>query len=472
MAKRYSRLELKLPPTLKIADFSFKFIIKNSSTDKVVYADEGKFDVGGFTKWFEIMQVNRTLYYEIYQKNRQTNKNIKVQTVLAKAYEKQNNWSLYTYKVSSGTTKNEKENIKEIYLNNGEAAWYLIKKKETATSWARKVYKNQLAAKDWEILKQNNPHIPQFDSKAMLSPGQVIILSNSTTAKELPEYKKLAKEAHKNLEKMVYGQGVDAQFFAQNYEFLHAVLEHKNQRISKTAFDNNNDPLTIRFNTEDKRKEEGFFEAKMVADARLVLEEGRVSQIYQRHGVLIDNYAKAGIKGAPNASIKFSQFRVDNAKLIAELRTNYASSILNWDPTPKTKNLRKILNKTVPIKGTVFQNGLKGYVKNMMKVGEAGIYLKRVGYMSIGYDALIAVNEVNNAQEGKKARTAVVETTKLGVGIGTGAMTTALVIGLATGGTGLVVIGVVAISAMVAGKATGDILGNTAGNIYDYVEKR
>ena len=105
MAKRYSCLELKLPPALKMTDFSFKFIIKNSSTDKVVYVSEGNFDGGGFTKWFEIMQVNRTLYYEIYQKNRQTNKDIKVQTVLAKAYEKQNNWSLYAYKVSSGTTK-------------------------------------------------------------------------------------------------------------------------------------------------------------------------------------------------------------------------------------------------------------------------------------------------------------------------------------------------------------------------------
>ena len=174
MAKRYSRLELKLPPGLKMTDFSFKFIIKNSSTDKVVYVSEGKFDGGGFTKWFEIMQVNRTLYYEIYQKNRQTNKDIKVQTVLAKAYEKPNNWSLYAYKVSSGTTKNEKENIKEIYLNNGEVAWYLIKNKETATSWARKVYKNQLTAKDWEILKQNNPHLLQFDSKATLTPGRLL----------------------------------------------------------------------------------------------------------------------------------------------------------------------------------------------------------------------------------------------------------------------------------------------------------
>ena len=206
----------------------------------------------------------------------------------------------------------------------------------------------------------------------------------------------------------------------------------------------------------------------MIINARLALEEGRVAQVYQKHGTLISNYEKAGIKGTPNASIKFSQFRKDNASLIADIRTKYASNLLKWDPTPKTKNLRKILNQSVPTKGTTFQGGIKGYVNTMMKVGEAGIYLKKFGYFSIRFDAVTAVREVNNAKEGETRRTAVVEGAKLSAGLITGSMTTALIIGLATGGTGLFVPGIVAIASVGLGKATSDLVG--AGAAYDLIE--
>ncbi|MNC79647.1 hypothetical protein D3C75_1321830 [compost metagenome] len=51
----------------------------------------------------------------------------------------------------------------------------------------------------------------------ILTPGQVIILSNSTTAKELQKYKKEAQEAQKKLYEMKKDKNFDGQFFAQNY---------------------------------------------------------------------------------------------------------------------------------------------------------------------------------------------------------------------------------------------------------------
>ena len=61
-----------------------------------------------------------------------------------------------------------------------------------------------------------------------------------------------------------------------------------------------------------------------------------------------------------------------------------------------------------------------------------------------------------------KARTTVVETVKVSAGVGFGVFASVLIIGLASGGTGLV-IGIVAVSAALAGKATTELVGWSVG---------
>ncbi|RVT29815.1 hypothetical protein ENC20_15300 [Acinetobacter indicus] len=70
-----------------------------------------------------------------------------------------------------------------------------------------------------------------------------------------------------------------------------------------------------------------------------------------------------------------------------------------------------------------------------------------------------------------KARTTVVETAKVGAGIGFGIYASYLIVGLATGGTGLIVIGIVAAGAAIAAKGTSEIADHYAGKSYDLVEK-
>ena len=147
-----------------------------------------------------------------------------IQKVSAKAYPKQNQWSLYELKVTTEMTKNIKENIKEIHLNDGEVAWYLVKSDESVLSWSRRVFKKPLSPSDWDILRANNPHMPNLISVGLLQPGQLIILSNSTTAKKLPEYKKLAQQAQKNLDEMNRDKHFDVLFYAQNFEFINSAL--------------------------------------------------------------------------------------------------------------------------------------------------------------------------------------------------------------------------------------------------------
>lgn len=64
----------------------------------------------------------------------------------------------------------------------------------------------------------------------------------------------------------------------------------------------------------------------------------------------------------------------------------------------------------------------------------------------------------------------MVETAKVSAGVGFGAFASVLIIGLASGGTGLVIIGIVAVSAALAGKATTELAGWSVGEAYDYIE--
>lgn len=462
MTTQYSRLQFKVHEPLKIKDLAFKFILKNSATKKIVFTNEGTFDENGFTKWIEIFQPNRSLIYEIIYRGEV------IQRVSAKAYANKENWSFFDFKTTNELTKKVKENIKEIHLNDGEVAWYLIKKTETVLSWSNRVFKKPLTHSDWDILQANNPHLSSLVSVGVLQPGWVIILSNSTTAKELVEYKKHAKEAKSKLDQMAKEKDFDAQFFAQNYEFLYDALHNKNTKTVKKDIFENDHPLTIKFNKD--KKEDGFFEQKMIPDAALLMIEAQVTRIYRLHGELIQNYTDANIKGTPNASVKFSAFRNENAKIYQELNQESVKKFLRWDQGIKTSNMRKMLNQSVLARGNNYKGGPKEYAKTMWETGKASKFLKRIGYLSIAFDVIDSSVAVYEAAPEDKARTAVVETVKAGTGIISGVYASALIIGLATGGTGLVVLGIVAITAPMAGKALSEITSWGTGKIYDSIE--
>ncbi|WP_228154396.1 hypothetical protein [Acinetobacter indicus] len=348
-------------------------------------------------------------------------------------------------------TENVKENIQEIRINDGEVAWYLVKKTEPVMTWAQRVFKKPLTEKDWGILKANNPHLTNLVSMGVLQPGQVVIISNSTTAKELPEYKKQAQQAHQNLEQMKKEKDFDAVFFAQNYEFFYDALLQENAKIvNKNIFEENDHPLTIKFN---KQEEDGFFEQKMAVDASLSLVEGQAHRVYRLHGELALKYAEEQAKGSGLANPKnFTQFKQKYANLYRELDNEGTKKFLRWDQSIKTTNMRRMLKQSALVRDNNFKGGLKEYAKEMGKIGKFATQLKIAGYVSIATDIVGSSIKVYEAAPEDKARTTVVETAKVGAGIGFGIYASYLIVGLATGGTGLIVIGIVAAGAAIAAK--------------------
>lgn len=130
----------------------------------------------------------------------------------------------------------------------------------------------------------------------------------------------------------------------------------------------------------------------------------------------------------------------------------------------------RIVNKSAFVRNQNYKGGLKEYSKQMLEIGKLSKIVRRGSYLLVAWDVYDARKAVNQAPQGEKMRTAVVETTKIGTGLGVGAVAGWVVFTLATGGTGLVVLGAVAITGAVVAWGTSEGAGLLAGKAYDEVD--
>lgn len=459
MTKKYSKLQLKVNAPLKLKDLTYKFLVMNNSLKKVTFSESGYFDGSGFTKSFEIFNDNTSLIYEIYYRKEV------IQKISAKAYPKQNQWSLYDLKVTNEMTKNIKENIKEIHLNDGEVAWYLVKNNENVLSWSKRVFKKPLSPSDWDILRVNNPHMPNLISVGVLQPGQLIILSNSTSAKELPEYKKSAQQVQKNLDELNKDKRFDALFYAQNFEFINSALLNEEYVGMSTEPVKNADGMGASI----------FTTAKNTVDGTILFVEEAKNKTLGSYSQIVKNYvAEHENKSRLSNPKHFAKFEAANAPLFKDFENRISKNIFQWDTGIKTNNLRRQLKNTAFVKGANFQGGIPGYLKNMNEVGRISTKLRWGGNMMIGVsigEAGYNIYKSTETEDAKQIRKAVlVEPLKVGgslVGGRVGAVgataAAVLVIGVGTGGVGLVVIGACAVLGGLGGGIVGGWLGEMVG---------
>ena len=458
----YSRLKLTVQAPLKLKDLTYKFVVINNSTKKKTSFD-GRFDEQGLTGWTEIYNVNTSLIYEVYLRDEI------LQKISVKPYPNKKTHSIFTIKVTSEITKNVKENIKEIYLNDDEIAWYMIKKTETMHDWAKRVFKKPLIASDWDTLKANNPHISNMAPIKLLTPGQVIILSNSTTAKKLAQYKKDAQEAQQNLEQMKQDKKFDAEFFAQNYEFFDSALRNEDYvGISHTPIESVDGTGTMVATT-----------AKNTVDGALLFVEETKNKTLGSYSQIVKNYALEHQKKTRLANPKhFSKFEAANASLFKDFDNNISKKMFKWDTGIQTTNLRRNLQSTAFVRGAHYQGGLPAYLKNMDEVGRVTTVLKQGGNFMVGVgiaEAGINIYQATETGDNKQIRKAViVEPLKLGgsiyggaKGAALGATAAVLVIGVGTGGIGLIVIGACAIAGGIGGGIVGSEIGEIIGTGVD-----
>ena len=148
--------------------------------------------------------------------------------------------------------------------------------------------------------------------------------------------------------------------------------------------------------------------------------------------------------------------------------------MFKWDTGIQTTNLRRNLQNTAFVKGAHYQGGLPAYLKNMNEVGRVTTVLKQGGNFMVGVgiaEAGINIYQATETGDNKQIRKAViVEPLKLGgsiyggtKGAALGGTFAALVIGVGTGGIGLVVIGACAIAGGIGGGIVGGKFGEIIG---------
>lgn len=459
----YSRLKLTVQAPLKLKDLTYKFVVINNNTKKRTQF-EGRFDKQGLTGWTEIYNLNTSLIYEVYLRGEI------LQKISVKPYPDKKTHSVFTIKVTSEITKKVKENIKEIYLEDGVVGWYLVKQKETMLDWSKRIFKKTLIPSDWDILRANNPHLKNIAAIKILIPGQVIVLCNTTTAKELNNYKSQAEKAELKLEKFLKDPKFDPLYFANSYDQLHEIKKNSDF-VGLT-----NEPVQADFSDlflQNMKSDPFIFASKESIDSAVNFNSTVNKEVANRYTVLLKKMDEAKQSKNPESFRRnFYLFERANAKEFEALKAASNKRFFSWNHGVNYKDNRDMIRRTVFVRAKNYSS-IDDYIKNMDETSKVSKSLKWGGRLVFAWDIYGSVNSVAQVYEKGDSdgtrkeilkQTGKINGGLLGARIG-GSIGTAIggvVIGVVGGTVGLPVLAVVGVIA-VGGTLIGGYVGGVTG---------
>ncbi|MDH1706301.1 MAG: hypothetical protein A3F63_02280 [Pseudomonadales bacterium RIFCSPHIGHO2_12_FULL_40_16] len=459
----YSRLKLTVQAPLKLKDLTYKFVVINNNTKKRTQF-EGRFDKQGLTGWTEIYNLNTSLIYEVYLRGEI------LQKISVKPYPDKKTHSVFTIKVTSEITKKVKENIKEIYLEDGVVGWYLVKQKETMLDWSKRIFKKTLIPSDWDVLRANNPHLKNIAAIKILIPGQVIVLCNTTTAKELNNYKSQAEKAELKLEKFLKDPKFDPLYFANSYDQLHEIKKNSDF-VGLT-----NEPVQADFSDlflQNMKSDPFIFASKESIDSAVNFNSTVNKEVANRYTVLLKKMDEAKQSKNPESFRRnFYLFERANAKEFEALKAASNKRFFSWNHGVNYKDNRDMIRRTVFVRAKNYSS-IDDYIKNMDETSKVSKSLKWGGRLVFAWDIYGSVNSVAQVYEKGDSdgtrkeilkQTGKINGGLLGARIG-GSIGTAIggvVIGVVGGTVGLPVLAVVGVIA-VGGTLIGGYVGGVTG---------
>lgn len=412
----YSRLKLTVQEPLKLKDLSYKFVVINYSTKKKTNF-EGRFDDQGLTEWYEIHNLNTLLIYEILFRGEL------LQRVSAKAYPDQKKHSTYILKVTTGITKNVKENVKEIYLEDGVVGWYLVKQKETMLDWSKRIFKKPLVASDWDTLRANNPHLKNIAPIKILTPGQVIILCNTTTSKKLEEYKAQAEKVESKLDMLLKDPKFDPLYFANTYDQLQDIKRQSHiVGLVKEPFK----PDFSEIFSKNIKNDPFLFAPKESVDSVIGLIEHANKEAADSYNTLLRHmdYEKS-IKSKLSTRRHFAGFERAYAADIERMNKAAGQRFFTWNHGIEYKNNRDAIRKTVFVRAKNY-NGINEYIKNMDETSKVSKGLKYGGRLVFAWDVYNSaevVADVYKTGDSEATRKEIIKQTgKIEGGLAAGAL--------------------------------------------------
>lgn len=465
----YSRLKLIVQPPINLKDLRYKFIAIDGDIKKRTEF-LGVIDENGLTKWYSILNSNIQLTYEIYIRGEL------LQTISAKPYPHQKKQSIFTLKTTTELTQKVKNNVKEIYLDEGVIGWYLVKQNETMLDWSKRIFKKPLVSSDWDVLKANNPHLQHLAPMTIITPGQVIILCNTTTAKELVDYKSKAKKIESNLTSLITNDPkFDPLYFAATYDQLQEIKK-QNDFVGLV-----HEPVKADFSDiflQNIEKDPFIFAAKESLDSSV----GLIGHANKEAASSYSNLLKymdheKSIKSKISTRRHFAGFERQYALDFERMNRAAGLKFFVWNHGVNYKNNRDTIRRTVFVRAKNY-NSIDDYIKNMDETSKVSKALKYGGRIVFTADIIQSGLSIKNVYETGDIdatrkeiikQTGKVEGGLIGAHLGArvGTMLGGVVVGVtvAVGGTVglpvLAVVGVIAVGSTLIGGYFGGVAGSS-----------
>jgi len=482
----YTQLQIAMhTKKASFKDFNYRLtVVDYNASPATREVTEGCFDVAGMSQRHVLKTPDVEIYYEVFVQGQFAKK------ISCKAYpENSRQHSLYRFKATAESTRPEPNHLKEIVLDSNEVAWYLVKKPETMGALMNRIYQSPPGSDEWKVLAENNPHLGQVSTIKNLLPGQVVVLANSSkSTPKLQKYITQAREAETNRRRLHQQHtNFDAEFLAENYELFYDAMNP--QEGNQAWLSGGNVPTLGEDSaaTVDDSLKYGAI-AKGGIDGALNFTKSANEAVMRAYGDITQAMAAEKRAGSRLANPKnFNEFRAKYPHLYANLDNALGRNLFQWDTGTKTSNLRRVIQRDAFVRGANYKGGLDAYARNLPTMGRVTQSMKLGGNLLVAYDAFESGRTIYNAAESgdfdKLHKAVAVEPLKLsGSVIGAaggaaagqyvGGIAATLILGVSTGGTALVVIGVCAVIAGLAGGAaigwTGQVIGT---GIYEVTKR-
>lgn len=322
--------------------------------------------------------------------------------------------------------------------------WYWVKRPETFGDLMKRAF-IKLDQINWDVMKEVNSHLGVISAMTVLKPGQVVIVSKtkSSSNPKLQQMKVAAKKAQEawvqaNADGVIDQAEMLLIDLLMNGHRLIGIDADDIAGVNRTGLAN-----AIRL-TDDYKK---------YSDGMLGLVAANFDQVSKAQETLAEvardipyTTEKGTIKRATRdaAHNRSKPFRLLND-------SNFARQLIQWDTGIKANRARDYIRAEVQLRSANANGGIDAAADNLRKVGTLSKVLKGTGYVGLAIEGGTTFFNAHAAYSNGDIKGGNIEVGKgvggIAAGAGAGALVSFLLFGVATGGVGLVVIGVAAAGA-------------------------
>ena len=339
--------------------------------------------------------------------------------------------------------------------------WYLVKKEEAFGDLMKRAFIKPSQI-NWDVMKEVNAHLGNVTTVTMLKPGQVVIVSKTkgSSNPKLHKMKTAAVKAQAAWKEAIADGKIDATEMA-----LIDLLIKGHELIPINADDiegMSSQKLANSLSLSDDYKPyvDGMIGLTAANFDQAAKAQQALAKVAQDISYTTD---KGTVKRATRAA---AQQHPKPFRMLNDSR--FARQLVYWDTGIKANRARDYISAQVQLRSADLNGGIDAAAENLKKVGKFSKWLKRAGVVGIAIEGGATYLKASDAYSKGDAKGGNIEVGKgvgsIALGAGAGWIAGYLVIGVATGGLGLVVIGLAAAGAGYAAGKAGEKLGEIGAN--------